>query len=82
MAILARVHGKITITYSNPMMISELQVPKDFTFEKHDIVDLAVTGHILHGNGMKSGEFKTFLAQYPDWSYPVGWTASYKAFVF
>ena len=60
----------------------QFKVPKDYTAEKHDIVDLAVTGHIIHGNGMKSGDFKTFLAQFPEWSYPVGWTASYKAFVF
>ena len=58
------------------------QVPKDYMAVHHDIVDLAVTGHIIHGNGMKSGDFKTFLAQFPEWSYPVGWTASYKAFVF
>ena len=58
------------------------QVPKDYISEQHDILDLAITGHIIHGNGMKSTEFKTFLNQYPDWSYPVGWTSSYKAFVF
>lgn len=63
-------------------MFLNSQVQKDYVKEKHDLVDLAVTGHIIHGNGMKSANFKTFLAQYPDWSYPVGWTASYKAFVF
>ena len=66
----------------NLEFFSSFQVPKDYTAEKHDLVDLAVTGHIIHGNGMKSGDFKTFLAQYPEWSYPVGWTASYKSFVF
>ena len=63
-------------------MFLNSQVQKDYVKEKHDLVDLAVTGPIIHGNGMNSANFKTFLAQYPDWSYPVGWTASYKAFVF
>lgn len=60
----------------------ELTVPRDYTPEKHDLVDMALTGHIIHGNDMKSPDFKKFLAQFPGWSYPVGWTASYKAFKF
>ena len=55
---------------------------KDYISEKDDIVDLVVAGHVIHGNGMKSTEFKAFLNQIPEWSYPVGWTSSYKAFVF
>ena len=57
------------------------QVPRTH-MKTDDLVDLAVTGHVVHGNEMKSPEFKAFLATFPDWSYPVGWTASYKAFKF
>ena len=45
-------------------------------------MDLAISGHITHGSGMKSPEFKQFLDQFPAWSYPVGWTATYKSFKF
>ena len=45
-------------------------------------MDLAISGHITHGSGMKSPEFKQFLDQFPSWSYPVGWTATYKSFKF
>jgi hypothetical protein len=31
---------------------------------------------------MKSAEFKTLLDKFPGWSYPVGWTAAYKAYKF
>ncbi len=41
-----------------------------------------ILGHHLHGPQMKSGQFKAFLAQYPGWSYPVGWTAVYKSYKF
>ena len=50
--------------------------------DHHDLLDIAINGHILHGNGMKSPAFKEFLSQYPAWSYPVGWTASYKMYKF
>ena len=84
-AILAGIQGN-TVTHVSVYCIKIhpwwLQVPKDYISEKHDIIDLVVAGHVIHGNGMKSTEFKTFLSQFPDWSYPVGWTSSYKAFVF
>jgi len=60
----------------------DFKVHKDYIPEKHNVMDLAITGHIIHGNGMKSSDFKAFLSQYPDWSFPVGWTSSYKSFVF
>lgn len=60
----------------------EFQVPRSYTKEHHDLMDLAISGHITHGSGMKSPEFKQFLDQFPAWSYPVGWTATYKSFKF
>lgn len=60
----------------------ELKFPKAHTMGADPILDMAVTGHIVHGNEMKSADFKKFLAQFPIWSYPVGWTASYKSFKF
>ena len=60
----------------------EVKVPKTHVAGRDPLLDMAVTGHIVHGNEMKSAEFKRFLAQFPEWSYPVGWTASYKMFKF
>ena len=60
----------------------EVKVPKTHVAGRDPLMDMAVTGHIVHGNEMKSAEFKRFLAQFPEWSYPVGWTASYKMFKF
>ena len=47
-----------------------------------DLVDLVAVSHNVHGNDMKTGDFKKFLAQFPSWSYPVGWSASYRAYKF
>ncbi len=47
-----------------------------------DILDMVVVGHFIHGHEMKSPDFKRFLGQFPDWSYPVGWTASLKTYQF
>ncbi len=58
----------------------ELKTPKTHVLDDDPLLDLNVVGHILHGAEMKSSEFKRFLAQLPDWSYPVGWTASLKSF--
>ena len=58
------------------------QVLRGYTKEHHELMDLAISGHITHGSGMKSPEFKQFLDQFPPWSYPVGWTSSYKSFKF
>ena len=60
----------------------EVKAPKTHVAGRDPLLDMAVTGHIVHGNEMKSAEFKRFLAQFPEWSYPVGWTASYKNFKF
>ena len=47
-----------------------------------DLMDLSAVGHFIHGNEMKSPEFKTFLSRFPEWSYPVGWSASYRGYKF
>ena len=60
----------------------ELKVPRVHTKEKDPLADVVMVGHIMHGTEMKSKEFKSFLAQFPEWSYPVGWTAIYKSFKF
>ena len=59
----------------------ELEVPRSH-YEGNELVDVAVTGHHLHGTQMKSNDFQQFLDQFPGWSYPVGWTATYKAYKF
>ena len=59
-----------------------LQTPRGFMGEHHDVMDMVVAGHVTHGNGMKSPAFKEFLSQFPAWSYPVGWTSSYKMYKF
>ena len=58
------------------------QVPRGYISSQHDLLDISVNGHVIHGSGMKSPAFRDFLAQYPAWSYPVGWTASYKMYKF
>ena len=60
----------------------KFQVPRSYRKENYELMDLAISGHITHGSGMKSPEFKQFLDQFPAWSYPVGWTATYKSFKF
>jgi len=59
----------------------ELEVPRSH-YDGNELLDMAVTGHYLHGSQMKSPQFSKFLSQYPGWSYPVGWTASYKGYKF
>ena len=59
----------------------ELEVPRSH-YDGNELVDVAVTGHHLHGTQMKSNDFQRFLDQFPGWSYPVGWTATYKAYKF
>ena len=67
---------------TQPTSRLEVKAPKTHVAGRDPLLDMAVTGHIVHGNEMKSAEFKRFLAQFPEWSYPVGWTASYKNFKF
>eukprot|EP00092_Neocalanus_flemingeri_P002862 GFUD01003060.1.p1 GENE.GFUD01003060.1~~GFUD01003060.1.p1 ORF type:complete len:914 (+),score=90.26 GFUD01003060.1:82-2823(+) len=59
----------------------ELEVPRSH-YDGNELLDMAITGHYLHGSQMKSAQFTQFLSQYPGWSYPVGWTASYKGYKF
>eukprot|EP00094_Tigriopus_californicus_P008285 TCALIF_07981-PA protein Name:"Similar to ermp1 Endoplasmic reticulum metallopeptidase 1 (Xenopus laevis)" AED:0.31 eAED:0.31 QI:0/0.9/0.90/0.90/1/1/11/658/673 len=76
------------IFYSHGLSMStwefwiELKVPRTFVAGVSPFLDLAVTGHYLHGHSMKDVNFKRFLAQFPDWSFPVGWTASYASYKF
>ena len=46
------------------------------------MVDIAVTGHHLHGHEMQDSTFKRFLASFPAWSYPVGWSGTYNGYEF
>lgn len=59
----------------------ELEVPRSH-YDGNELIDLAITGHHLHGSQMKSTQFQQFLSQFPGWSYPVGWTAAYKSYKF
>lgn len=59
----------------------DLEVPRSH-YEGNELLDIAVTGHHIHGPQMKSTQFKLLLDQFPGWSYPIGWTATYKAFKF
>lgn len=59
----------------------ELEVPRSH-YDGNELLDIAITGHHLHGSQMKSPQFQQFLSQFPGWSYPVGWTAAYKAYKF
>jgi len=59
----------------------DLEVPRSH-YEGNELLDIAVTGHHIHGPQMKSSQFSTFLDQFPGWSYPVGWTAAYRAYKF
>jgi len=72
-------HGMMSSTFQFWL---EFKTPRGYMAEHHDLMDIGINGHILHGNGMKSPAFKEFLAQFPAWSYPVGWTASYKMYKF
>ena len=59
----------------------ELEVPRSH-YDGNELLDMALVGHYIHGSQMKSAQFKQFLSQFPGWSYPVGWTASYKSYKF
>jgi len=71
-------HGKEQDTFTFWL---ELEVPRSH-YEGNELLDMAITGHFIHGQQMKSAEFLKFLDQFPGWSYPVGWTAYYKAYKF
>ena len=68
--------------YDETIIKMMMQVPRGYIADHHDLMDIAINGHIIHGNGMKSPAFSEFLRQYPAWAYPVGWTASYKLYKF
>ena len=59
----------------------ELDVPRSH-YDGNELLDMVLVGHYIHGSQMKSAQFKQFLSQFPGWSYPVGWTASYKSYKF
>ncbi|XP_040581648.1 endoplasmic reticulum metallopeptidase 1 [Lepeophtheirus salmonis] len=59
----------------------EFKVPKSYSPDR-DLVDISVTGHIIHGIHMQSPDLQELLQYFPSWSYPLGWTATYKAFKF
>ena len=59
----------------------ECEVPRSH-YDGNELVDMVLVGHHIHGSQMKSAQFKQFLAQFPGWSYPVGWTAAYKSYKF
>ena len=59
----------------------ELEVPRSH-YDGNELLDIVLVGHYIHGSQMKSAQFKQFLSQFPGWSYPVGWSASYKSYKF
>ncbi|KAH3694079.1 endoplasmic reticulum metallopeptidase 1-like isoform X1 [Dreissena polymorpha] len=46
------------------------------------LVDIGVAGHYLHGRDKHTPEMEQFLAEAPDWTTPVTWTASWDGYVF
>ena len=59
----------------------EVEVPRSH-YDGNEMLDMALVGHYIHGANMRSAQFNQFLEQFPGWSYPVGWTASYKSYKF
>ncbi|KAK6643611.1 hypothetical protein RUM43_005121 [Polyplax serrata] len=45
------------------------------------LMNLALTGHILHGPGKTNLHFTKMLAQFPSWTTVTAWTATYKSFI-
>ncbi|XP_071454875.1 endoplasmic reticulum metallopeptidase 1-like [Hetaerina americana] len=46
------------------------------------LIDLALTGHLMHGPLKMSPEFRMFIKKFPDWTVVTAWTASYKSWYF
>uniref|UniRef100_A0A146L905 FXNA-like protease n=1 Tax=Lygus hesperus TaxID=30085 RepID=A0A146L905_LYGHE len=46
------------------------------------IVDIAVSGHFLHGPHQKSVKLTKLLAQFPPWTVTSGWVATYTSYKF
>lgn len=63
------------------MVTSHFQVPKNYDTSR-GIVDLGLAAHYLHGEDKHTPEMDAFLAEIPDWSTPVTWTASWDGFIF
>lgn len=57
----------------------DLRVPNGW---KSPVVDIALTGHFVHGKHQKSEAFKRLVQQFPTWTTVTGWQATYKSFIF
>ncbi|XP_060607181.1 endoplasmic reticulum metallopeptidase 1-like [Ruditapes philippinarum] len=72
-------HGE---TPATPWTFSlHFKVPVNHDTSK-GIVDIGLAGHYLHSDDKHTTELDAFLAQTPDWTTPVTWSASWDGFVF
>lgn len=62
---------------SNGMMI---KVPPSLSGKQ--VLEMAVTSHILHGHESIANEFASTLKKFPPWIYAHGWTATYSHWSF
>ena len=46
------------------------------------VLEMAVTSHILHGHESIENEFANTLKRFPPWMYAHGWTATYSHWLF
>ncbi|CAG0913550.1 unnamed protein product [Notodromas monacha] len=42
-----------------------------------ELLELGLTGHSIHGNDAQDDYLSAFLARFPAWTYPAGWTCTY-----
>ena len=45
------------------------------------VVEIAVCGHIVHGEKKTSEKFLQFLHKFPEWTAVSAWTASYESWI-
>ncbi len=44
-------------------------------------LDIALCGHYFHGEERFSTDLRDYIKSMPDWSTPVGWTATYESWI-
>lgn len=57
-----------------------LEVPPSLSGKQ--VLEIAVTSHILHGHESMANEFANTLKKFPSWMYAHGWTATYSHWSF
>ncbi|XP_046389078.1 endoplasmic reticulum metallopeptidase 1-like [Ischnura elegans] len=46
------------------------------------VIDVGLTGHLMHGHHKVSPEFRAYIKRFPEWTVVTAWTASYKSWYF